>query len=53
LFTAPVTSTNISGSEIVIGMISGAALIWVFPRRTINKETIKTIAAIIPSAIFC
>ena len=41
-----------TGSEIVMGIISGAALIWVFPRRTISKEKVKTIAAMIPRAIF-
>jgi hypothetical protein len=33
-------------------MISGAELIWVFPRKTMSTESANTAEAIIDSAIF-
>jgi hypothetical protein len=38
LLTAPVTSTKISGSAIVIGVISIGGLLWVFPLATIKID---------------
>jgi hypothetical protein len=52
LLTAPVTSTKISGSAIVMGVISTGALIWVFPRATINIDNRSSTNPMISSERF-
>jgi len=52
LLTAPVTSTKISGCEITMGVISTGALIWVFPRSTINIDNRSSTNPIISSDRF-